>query len=99
MEVKLEFLPIPFKAVQDRRLARGDLATLGLIYNFTRRGNDFFMSNKVMAGNLKMSVRQVQRSLERLEFYGYIIRNYKDKSLRHRWYIETTDIVSTTSLS
>ena len=91
MKIELEFLPIPFRAVQDRKLTRADISVLGIINNWTRRDKDFFASNQLIADNLNISSRQVQYSLERLENDGYIIRHYFDETKMSRHSIETTD--------
>lgn len=86
-----EFLNIPYKLIIDSSLCPLDLKVYGIILWFrnTTKQNKCFVKNKTIADLLsskdkKVVEGSVQMSITRLAKLGYIKKEFKDASKRHR---------------
>ena len=85
-----DFIIIPFQLVSDKRLQPLDRDLYGVIYWFEHlKDGECKAANTTMAQILNATPRGVQNSLTSLESAGYIIREFKDASKRHRKRIKT----------
>lgn len=82
---KPDFVIIPYQLVEDRNLEPTDRLVYGLIYWFEHlRDGQCTAGNNTFAALLHTTTRAIQNSLTNLEERGYIDREYKDTSKRHR---------------
>lgn len=85
LQFKPDFLIIPYQLIEDRELEATDRLIYGLIYWFEHlKDGHCSASNDTFAALLHITPRAVQNSLTNLEGRGYIEREYKDESKRHR---------------
>ena len=81
----IDFLPIPYCVIQDKKMTRAQEYVMGLVYLMdVRRQNEMFMSNTYMGEILQMTPMTVSNSLAKLQKAGYITMTYKDKEKRNR---------------
>lgn len=94
-----DFLIIPYKVLNDKRLRQTDAILYGVIYWYERlKDGKCFASNAELGRVAGIAVKSVTNSLTRLEAYGYIQRVYRDEANFERASIKslvTFDVVPT----
>ena len=90
----MDFLPIPYCVIQDKKMKHADEKVMGLVYYMdVRRQDPMKMSNAFIGNTLNMAAGTVSNSLKKLQDAGYVNCYYKDAAKRIRSHI-TSNIVT-----
>lgn len=82
---KPDFLIIPYILIEDKRISLIEQTLYGVIYYFERmKGEQCIASNQTLAKLVKTTAPTIANALTRLEGFGYIAREFKDKANRVR---------------
>lgn len=99
-EFNMDFLPIPYIVIKDKKMNHADEKVMGLIYYMdVRRQDSMKMSNAFIGRTLNMAAGTVANSLKKLSDAGYATCFYKDENKRIRSHIKSNIVTGLVSLT